>query len=101
MEGEAMAKRAASSATATLVQGAPCDRSRRIENILARDWKIALLFLLPLIVIMVGLIFWPFINAILLSFTTRNIVTRTDQFVGLRNYQLLWKDADFRDAVNN
>ncbi len=96
-----MAKRAASSATATLVQRAPSRRSRRVEALLGRDWKVALLFVLPLVVIMAGLIFWPFINAILLSMTTRNIVTRSDQFVGLRNYQLLWKDADFRGAVGN
>jgi multiple sugar transport system permease protein len=50
---------------------------------------------------MAGLIFWPFINAILLSFTVRNIVTRSDQFVGLDNYVRLFKDAEFRGAVNN
>src|SRR5262245_53736058 len=100
-EGEAMAKRATSGATTTLIPRARASRPRRIEALLGRDWKVALLFILPLVVIMVGLICWPFINAILLSFTTRNIVTRTDQFVGLRNYQLLWKDADFRGAVSN
>jgi multiple sugar transport system permease protein len=96
-----MAKRAASTATATLVQRASSGRSKRVEAILGRDWKVALVFVLPLVIIMAGLIFWPFINAILLSLTTRNIVTRTDQFVGLRNYQLLWRDADFRGAVSN
>src|SRR6478672_4825776 len=95
-----MAKRAATSAPA-LLNRTPASRSRRIEAILGRDWKVALVFVLPLVIIMAGLIFWPFINAILLSLTTRNIVTRTDQFVGLRNYQLLWKDADFRGAVGN
>src|SRR5262245_56012560 len=96
-----MAKRATGGAAATLVRRAPAGRTKRSEAILGRDWKVALLFVLPLVVIMAGLIFWPFINAILLSMTTRNIVTRSDQFVGLRNYQLLWKDADFRGAVGN
>ncbi len=95
-----MAKRAAS-ATATLARRAPVDRSKRIEALLGRDWKVALVFVLPMVVLMAGLIFWPFINAILLSLTIRNIVTRTEQFVGLRNYLLLWKDADFRGAVDN
>jgi multiple sugar transport system permease protein len=62
---------------------------------------VALPFILPLVIIMVGLIFWPFINAILLSFTTRNLVTRSDSFVGLQNYVRLWRDAEFRGAVNN
>ncbi|MFL5800227.1 MAG: ABC transporter permease subunit [Roseiflexaceae bacterium] len=96
-----MAKRATSGAAATLIPRAPARRSKRIEALLGRDWKVALPFILPLVVIMVGLIFWPFINAILLSFTTRNIVTRTDTFVGLQNYVRLWRDAEFRGAVNN
>ncbi len=49
---------------------------------------------------MAGLIFWPFINAILLSFTTRTL-TRAETFVGLANYARLWKDSDYRGAVNN
>jgi multiple sugar transport system permease protein len=95
-----MAKRATTS-TAPLIQRTSAGRSKRIEAILGRDWKVALPFVLPLVVIMAGLIFWPFINAILLSFTVRNIVTRSDQFVGLANYGRLWNDAEFRGAVNN
>jgi multiple sugar transport system permease protein len=83
-----MAKRV-TTGVPTLIQRAPAIRSRRVEALLGRDWKVALPFVLPLVVIMAGLIFWPFVNAILLSFTTRNIVTRTDTFVGLRNYVLL------------
>jgi multiple sugar transport system permease protein len=100
MEGEAMAKRAATSAPA-LLKRTQASRSRRIESVLGRDWKVALPFVLPLVIIMAGLIFWPFINAILLSFTVRNIVTRTDQYVGLANYTRLFKDAEFLGAVNN
>jgi multiple sugar transport system permease protein len=94
-----MAKRVAGGAAA--VAPAPRARPRYAEAILGRDWMVALPFILPLVVLMAGLIVWPFINAILLSMTTRNIVTRTDQFVGLRNYVLLWRDADFRAAVSN
>src|SRR6476646_8522243 len=95
-----MAKRAATSPPA-LLNGTPASRSRRIEAILGRDWKVALPFVLPLVIIMSALIFWPFINAILLSFTTRNIVTRSDQYVGLANYVRLFNDAEFLGAVNN
>ena len=95
-----MAKRATQGSPA-LLRGAPLGRERRAAAWLGRDWKVALPFVLPLVIIMAGLIFWPFINAILLSFTTRNIITRTDQFVGLRNYQLLWRDSEFRSAVGN
>ena len=96
-----MAKRITGGSSASLLLRTPASRSRRVEAILGRDWKVALPFVLPMVVIMAGLIFWPFVNAIWLSMTTRSLVTRSDVFVGLRNYQLLWRDAEFRGAVNN
>jgi multiple sugar transport system permease protein len=71
-----------------------------MEALLGRDWNVALPFVLPMVVIMAGLIFWPFVNAILISFTTRSIA-RTEQWVGLDNYIRLWSDDSFRSALNN
>jgi multiple sugar transport system permease protein len=96
-----MAKQISSGARPAVLRRVPVSRKRRLEHILGRDWKVALPFVLPLVIIMAGLIFWPFINAILLSFTTRSIVTRTEQFVGLRNYIRLWTDSSYWQAVNN
>ncbi|MEP7290951.1 MAG: ABC transporter permease subunit, partial [Chloroflexota bacterium] len=76
-------------------------RPSRATTIFGRDWKIALLFVLPIVIIMAGLILWPFINAILMSMTVRSFVTRTDQFVGLANYQRLLVDSDYLSAVRN
>ncbi len=95
-----MAKRATTSVPA-LAQRTSAARSRRLEAILGPDWKVALPFVLPLVIIMAGLILWPFINAILLSLTVRNIVTRSNQYVGLANYIRLLSDAEFRGSVNN
>lgn len=78
----------------------PLSRSKRLERILGRDWKVALPFVLPLLVLMAGLIFWPFINAILISFTTRSIA-RKEVWVGLGNYERLLSDSSYRDAVAN
>jgi multiple sugar transport system permease protein len=80
--------------------GRPLSRSKRIERVLGRDWKVALPFVLPLIVLMGGLILWPFINAILISFTTRSIARR-EVWVGLGNYERLLTDSSYRDAVAN
>ncbi len=87
--------------TPRLFQPPPDSRPNRIQAILGRDWKIALVFILPIVVIMAGLILWPFINAILISMTTRSFITRTDVFVGLDNYARLLKDSDFIRSVNN
>jgi len=96
-----MANEVAGNSTAPLLARGSDRRSRRLRLALGRDWKVALLFVLPLVVLMVGLILWPFINAILMSFTVRSAVTRSDVFVGLDNYIRLFRDADFLDAVNN
>lgn len=80
---------------------APKSASKRMETIFGRDWRVALPFVLPIVVIMGGLILWPFINAILLSMTTRSLITRTEQYVGLDNYVRLFSDSDFISAVNN
>ncbi|MEN9937914.1 MAG: hypothetical protein RLZZ387_4493 [Chloroflexota bacterium] len=71
-----------------------------MRALFGRDWKVALPFITPLVVIMGGLILWPFINAVWISFTVRNI-RRQEVFVGLQNYERLFSDVDFINAVNN
>ncbi len=72
-----------------------------LSRILGRDWKLAFVFVLPIIIIMGGLILYPFINAIHLSMTTRSLITRTEVFVGLDNYARLLQDSDYLSAVRN
>src|SRR5215470_11434004 len=84
-----------------LLQRSPFKDPKRLDSILGRDWRVALPFVLPIVIIMGGFILWPFINAILLSMTTRSAVTHSDQFVGLANYGRLLQDADFIGSVKN
>ncbi|MCA0453740.1 MAG: ABC transporter permease subunit [Chloroflexi bacterium] len=77
------------------------NRPKWTEAILGRDWRVAIPFVAPLVIIMAGLILWPFINAILLSMTVRSVVTRTDQYVGFANYARLLQDSDFITSVGN
>jgi multiple sugar transport system permease protein len=76
-------------------------QTRSLTRILGRDWRMALPFVLPIIIIMGGLILWPFINAIMLSTTTYSMVTRTEQYVGFGNYTRLLQDNDFIRSVQN
>jgi ABC-type sugar transport system permease subunit len=55
---------------------------------LGRDWKIAWLFLLPLLLILIGLVAYPFVAGILLSFQHK-VVGEAATWVGLRNYEEL------------
>ncbi len=76
-------------------------RSKRLEKILGRDWKIALPFVLPMIVIMVGLVLYPFINAVALSTTSLNFLTGETVNVGMRNYERLFTNSDYLLSMQN
>jgi len=64
------------------------------------DTGTAVLFLLPLFVLVVGLIVYPFYRAIWLSFTDK-LVGYPERFVGLRNYLYLVHDDGFHTVVRN
>lgn len=76
-------------------------RSRRMEKILGRDWKVALPFVLPMVLIMGGLILYPFINAIALSTTSLNFLTGETVNVGFRNYEKLLTNSDYVLSMQN
>src|SRR5229473_1240884 len=68
------------------------------KRILGRDWPIAWLFFLPTALLLFGLIGYPFVRALFLSFF--NVVgVREGAFVGLQNYQNLWSDDFFRRSI--
>ena len=77
------------------------NRSKRMRRILGRDWKTAYPFVLPMILIMGGLILWPFIEAIFISATSRNLLTNETVSVGFRNYAKLWTNSDYHLAMGN
>ena len=53
-----------------------------------------LVYILPWLIGMVCLTLYPFINALIISFTDYNLV-RDPNFIGLANYTKLFKDEDF------
>ncbi|QQR35956.1 ABC transporter permease subunit [Devosia oryziradicis] len=76
-------------------------RKKRLEALFGRDWKVGYLFVLPLVLIMALLIFWPFVSAIFISTTSLNFLTGETANVGLRNYQRLWTNSDFLQSMQN
>ncbi|MDP9362694.1 MAG: sugar ABC transporter permease [Chloroflexota bacterium] len=86
-------------------QAAPLDRlppRSAATRLLGRDWRIAWLFLLPLLVVLVGLVTYPFVSGLWLSLQQK-VVGAPATWVGLRNYrELLVGDqysATFWNAV--
>jgi len=70
------------------------------RRLVRRDTGTALVFLLPLFVLVVGLIFYPFARAIWLSLTDK-LVGYPERFVGLRNYAYLVEDDAFHQVIRN
>lgn len=94
-----MDDRASLSAAATEYR--PSGMSQRAERFLGRDWRIALPFVLPMLLLMAGLIFWPFISAIAVSTTAFNLQTGETFSVGLRNFQRLFTNSDYLLSISN
>ena len=70
------------------------------RRILGRDWAVGFLFVAPTVILLFGLIGYPLLDAIWMSF--HNVTMNTNRgWVGLRNYERLWSDASFRDSVWN
>src|SRR6266849_9898702 len=77
----------------SLVRAGPAPSTRQsvaprlaLRRVLGRDWLAAWLFLLPCTIVVLGLIAYPFVSAILLSFQAK-LVGSPGVWVGLKNYQ--------------
>ena len=67
---------------------------------LGPDWRLGFLFVLPIVVLVLALVAYPFCYAIYLSMT-RKFVGMPPVFVGLENYIRLASDGFFQRAVWN
>ncbi|MGC4107680.1 MAG: ABC transporter permease subunit [Thermomicrobiales bacterium] len=73
---------------------------RKSKRILGRDWPVAWLFIGPTVILLFGLVGYPLFDALKLSFYNVTGIQNRG-WVGLNNYERLWSDARFRDAVQN
>jgi multiple sugar transport system permease protein len=63
----------------------PIARRSIWQRALGRDWKLGWILVVPIVAVLVGLITYPFVLAIVLSFTDK-MIGRPAAFVGLENY---------------
>jgi multiple sugar transport system permease protein len=80
----------------TAAPAASVPRARQVSSlrgVLGRDWLTAWVFLLPALLVMIGLIAYPFVSAILLSFQNK-LVGSPGIWVGLKNYEDLLVGRD-------
>jgi multiple sugar transport system permease protein len=77
----------------------PGRRPLTVRRVFGADWREGYLFVGPMVLLMVGLVAFPFIDAIRLSFTARH--GSSNVFVGWDDYRRLWGDSFFRTALKN
>ena len=69
-----------------------------MQRIFGRDWQIATIFVLPILILMTVFIAWPFIDALYTSMTIRTL-SRETRFVWFDNYTRLYTDPFFLQSV--
>ena len=58
---------------------------RQSKRVLGRDWPVAYLFIAPLVILLFGLIAYPLVRGVILSFYNVTGITNRG-FVGFQNY---------------
>ena len=75
-------------------------RLRRATATERREWRFALVLLMPAILMIGTFVAYPFVRGIWLSLTD-TVVGREGDFVGIQNFAKLWDDSIFRRAAQN
>ena len=65
------------------------------------DSMVGFVLVLPALAIFCGVILYPFVNSVLMSFTDKSLVMPTSQFVGVENYIITFKDPTFVRTLTN
>jgi multiple sugar transport system permease protein len=71
---------------------------KRSKRTLGRDWPVAYVFIAPLVLLLFGLIAYPLIRGVILSFYNYTGITNRG-WVGTENYERLWENRAFRSSV--
>src|SRR4051812_10713706 len=94
------ATRASDLRAETALATRPSAVSVGLKRVLGPDWRMGFVFILPIVLLVLSLVAYPFSYAIYLSMT-RKFVGMPPVFVGLENYVRLANDGFFLRAVYN
>lgn len=63
------------------------------------DSQVGFLLIVPGLALFVGIILYPFINAIFMSFTNKSLLYPTNKFIGIANYVKVFSDPYFLKTI--
>ncbi|ABA24235.1 carbohydrate ABC transporter membrane protein 1, CUT1 family [Trichormus variabilis ATCC 29413] len=78
-----------------------------MNQLTVKDWILIkrrltpYLFLLPALILLGLTVFWPALQAFYLSFTSYEDLSQPPQWIGIKNFLRLWKDAVFWKTLEN
>jgi multiple sugar transport system permease protein len=75
-------------------------RSTRLSGWLDREDVLGYLMVAPVVVIVIGFLAYPFYLALSTSLTDK-VIGQAPSFIGLKNYQTIWQDPIYRQAIRN
>lgn len=75
------------------------EKSRR--KVALSDAAVGFILVAPAIAIFCGIILYPFVNSVLMSFTNRSLLNPDFKLVGLQNYQKVFGDPTFLRTLSN
>lgn len=74
--------------------------AKRLSQLLDREDVLGYVLVAPVVIIVLGLVGYPFVLALLLSLTDKTIGAPA-HFIGLQNFAQLWRDPIYRQTVRN
>lgn len=72
--------------------------TNRWRQLLGPDWKEAYLFMIPAVLLLGGIVAYPFLRAFYLGFTQTTSL-KIGPWIGLQNYRLLYEDPFYWNSV--
>ena len=73
---------------------------RKYESQAKKDRRLGLILMIPIILVVFGIMGYPFCRALYLSFTNK-VVGKPEKFVGLENYIKLFHDPIYWKSLKN
>lgn len=95
-----MAKSSSSKATVAVAESFPTIHEGAVSKFLAKERNLALVFITPVLLVIFGLVAYPFISAILLSLQDK-MIGQPGSFIGWGNYVELFQNSVFWKTVRN
>ena len=68
-------------------------RRNTLRRVLGPEWQLGWLLVAPVVIVVAGIILYPFVDAILLSFQER-FIGKTGTWIGAANYTSLFSDPN-------